>query len=130
MCGMVKRDRFELSRTSVTVGCGVALLGAVGLHYLRVAQKWDAAFVGTLAPFWYLASVFQSKWRSASFWMALAISFMAHILFIWFVFAVVLRNVNTVGILLWIPAAMLEGIPLYYLIDSLERGIGHLIRVK
>jgi hypothetical protein len=110
------------------VGCVVALLGAVVLHYLRVEQKWDAAFVGTLAPFWYLASVFQSRWASASFWMSLAISFMAHILFIWFAFAVILRNVATVGILVWIPAAMLEGIPLYYLIDLLEREIGRLIR--
>jgi len=78
MYGMVKQDRFELSRTSVTVGCGVALLDAVILHYVRAAQKWGAALVGTLAPFWYLASVFQSKWASASFWMSLAISLMAH----------------------------------------------------
>jgi hypothetical protein len=128
MNGMVKRDRFELSRTSSAVGCGVALLGAVVLHYLQVEQKWDAAFVGTLAPFWYLSNVFHSRWASPSFWMSLAISFMVHVLFIWFVFAVILRNVATVGILVWIPAAMLEGIPLYYLIDSLKRGMDRLIR--
>jgi hypothetical protein len=85
-------------------------------------------FVGTLALFWYLASVFRSRWPHASFWMAFAISFMAHLLFIWFVFIVVLRNFETVGILVWIPAAMLEGIPLYYLMDALERGLAHLLR--
>jgi hypothetical protein len=109
MRGMVRRDNFELSRQGSVVGCMVAVVGAIVRHYLHVAQKWDAAFVGTLALFWYLASVFRSRWPHASFWMAFAISFMAHLLFIWFVFIVVLRNFETVGILVWIPAAMLEG---------------------
>jgi hypothetical protein len=51
-----------------------------------------------------------------------------HILFIWFVFAVVLRNIDAVGILAWIPAEMIEGVALFYLIDRLERGLDHLIR--
>ena len=108
--------------------CVVGLIAALVMYGLRVAQKWDAALVGVLAPLWYLTGVFRSKWGLSSFWMSLAISFMAHILFIWFVFTRVLRDVETVGILVWIPAAMLEGIPLYYLINALERGIAQLIR--
>ena len=45
--------------------------------------------------------------------MSLAISFLAHILFMWFVFARILRNTETIGILVWIPVAKLEGVALY-----------------
>ena len=108
----------------------MALLGAIVLYYLRVAQKWDAAFIITLAPFWYLSNVFRSKWAHASFWMSLATSFLLHLLVVWFVFVVILRNVDTVGIFVWIPAAMLEGVPLYYLLDAQERRIAQLIRKR
>jgi hypothetical protein len=107
--------------------CVVTVLAAEILLRLHVAQKWDAAVVGTIAPFWYLAGVFRARLALASFWISFAISFLLHILFIWFVFAVILRNVEIVGILVWIPVTMLEGIPLYYLMGGMERAIAAII---
>lgn len=43
------------------------------------------------------------------------------------VFAVVLRGTHTIGIFIWIPATILEGVALYYVIDKLERWLAHLI---
>jgi hypothetical protein len=101
--------------------CLVALMGAVLLRKLHLPQKWGAAFIGTLVPFWGIASIFQSRWSHVSFWTALAGCFVAHIGLIWYVFAIVMRNIDTVGLLVWIPIAMFEGLGLYSLIDLLDR---------
>jgi hypothetical protein len=121
MHGRVNRDRFELSRTSSIAGLAIGGVAGLVLYKLHLAQKWDAAFIGTLAPFWYLAGVFRSRWSHASFWTSFAGCFVAHLGLIWFVFAIVMRNTDTVGILVWTPVAMLEGLGLYYLIDVLDR---------
>ncbi len=123
----MKSDSFETSRNSSIAACSVAAVAGLILYKLHLSQKWDAAFVGTLTPFWYLGGGFRSKWGQASFWVAFTISFLAHLLLIWLIFGVFLRNTNTVGILVWIPVTMLEGIVLYYLIEALERRLAHLI---
>jgi hypothetical protein len=119
--GLVKHDRFEMSTRSTVGMCLVALIAALVVYRLHIAQKWDAAFVGTLAAFWYLAGVFRSRWRHISFWTSFAGCFVAHLGFIWFVFAALLRNITTVGIFVWIPVGMVECVGLYYLIDILDR---------
>jgi len=118
---MVKRDQFAMSRTSSVVGCTVAVAAGVVLYKFHMAQKWDAAFIGTLVPFWGVASIFQSRWSHASFWTSFTACFVAHIGLTWYVFAIVMRNIDTVGLLVWTPVAMFEGLGLYYLVDLLDR---------
>ena len=120
MHGMVKRDKFDLSPTSFWTACAVAAIGAFVMHKLGLPQKWHTAFVGTIAPFWYVTGVFRKRWMYPSFWQSLAVWFAVHLLLIWFVLSVVLRHVATVGMLLWIPIIMIEVIPLYLFIDVLE----------
>ena len=57
MCGMVKPDRFDMSCKSSVAMCTLGVVAGIVIYKLHIAQKWDAAFVGTLAPFWYLAGV-------------------------------------------------------------------------
>jgi len=101
--------------------CTVGLIAGWVVYDLHVAQKWDAAFVDAFAGAWYLAGVFQSRWGHISFWTSFVGCLVAHLAFIWFVFAVLLRNISTVGILVWIPVGMVECVGLYYLIDILDR---------
>ena len=60
--------------------------------------------------------------------MSFAISFLTHVLFIWLAFEILFRDIDTVGIFLWIPAALVEGLVLYYLIDALERVLSRLLQ--
>jgi hypothetical protein len=124
----VKGDRFEMSTRSSFAMCLVGLILGFFVYRLHLAQRWDAAIVGTLAPFWYLAGVFRPKWALTSFRMSFAISFLTHVLFIWLAFEILFRDIDTVGIFLWIPAALVEGLVLYYLIDALERVLSRLLQ--
>ena len=121
MHGMVKHDKFKVSATSFWSACAVAVIGALVMHKLGLPQKWHAAFVGTIAPFWYVTGVFRRKWMYPSFWKCLSLLLVVHLLLIWFVFSIVLQNVVTVGMLLWTPVVMIEVVALYILIDTLER---------
>ena len=118
---MVKRDQFELGRASLIALWVVPASAGIVLYKLHVAQKWDAAFVGTVGPFWTLISIFRSRWGHVSFWTSLAGCFVVHVGLIWYVFAILMRNIDTVGLLVWTPVAIFEGIGLYYLIDLLDR---------
>lgn len=121
MHGMVTRDKFDLSPASFWTACAVAAIGALAMHKFGLPQKWHAAFVGTIAPFWYVAGVFRKRWGYSSFWQSLSVWFVVHLLLMWFVFSVVLRDVATIGLLFWIPAVMIEIVPLYFVVDVLER---------
>jgi hypothetical protein len=125
MHGTVNSDRFDMSRKSSIAMCALGSVVGIVIYKLHVAQKWDAAFVCTFAAIWYLAGVFRSRWNRASFWIAFVGCFAAHIAFTWFVFAIMMRDVDTVGILVWIPIAMPEVLGLYYLIDLLDRKLSN-----
>jgi hypothetical protein len=124
----VDRDAFKLSTANSIVMCVVGVAVGVILYLLGVAQKWDAATVGTIVPFWYVTSVFRSRWRSSSFWTALSVCFTIHLMAVGAFFKIVLRNVDTVGLLAWIPVIMVEGLLLYILIDASERKFGDRVR--
>lgn len=121
MHGTVNGDRFEIGTLSSIAACTVAVIAGLVLYRLHVAQKWNAAFIGTLAPFWYLAAVFRLRWRHYSFWISFGICLAAHLLLLWLIFAVILGRTETVGIFVWIPAAMIESVPLYMSINALDR---------
>jgi hypothetical protein len=96
-------------------------LAEVVLYLYGAEQKWDAALIGTVVPFWYVASVNRNRWFLRSFWTALSICFVAHLALMTFLFTVVLRNVRNIGLLLWIPVLMIEGLALYMLVDLYVR---------
>lgn len=121
MHGVVKPAKSDVSRKSSAAVYIVGGVAGIVLYKLHVAQKWDAAFVGTLALIWGLAAVFRSRWNRISFWVPFVGCSVVHIGLIWFIFARVIRNIETVGILAWIPVTMIEGLGLYYLIDLLDR---------
>ena len=120
-CGLLKRDQFVMSRRSSIAMCIVAGIAGVVLYYLNVPQKWDAATVGTLVPFWCLAGVFESRWNRTSFWTSFATCAVVHLAMTWFVFDMLLRNVERVGLSVWVPIIMFEALALYYLMSFLDR---------
>lgn len=114
-------DRFSMSKSNGWALCAAAALAGLLLYRLRVSQKWDAAVVGTLVPFWYTVSIFRDRWARLSLWTSVLLCLLVHLLIVVFVFAVLLRQVSTVGLILCTPVVMIEIIPLYAVVDVLER---------
>ena len=115
------------SRTSENVyAVVVALLGLAGAlmaDRFGLPQKWHAAIVGTLVAFGGCAWVYRSRWSIVEFWLALGTCFMIHLIGIWLVFAELLSEAKTFGILIWAPVAFVEGIFLLGLVPALQRKI-------
>jgi len=119
--GSRDRRQFSLSTANSVALCVVGVAVGTILYFLGLAQKWDAAAVGTIVPFWYVASVFRKRWKSPSFWTVMLLCLVVHLGATWAVFKDLLGNVDTVGLLAWIPVMMIEGLCLYVVVDVAER---------
>src|ERR1700721_4165690 len=113
--GSQDRRQFSLSTANSVALCVVGVAGGTILYLLGRAQKWDAATVGTIAPFWYVASVFRRRWTSQPFWIILSLCLAAHLVAVGAIFGILLRAVYTEGLLPWLPMLMIEGLSLYAL---------------
>jgi hypothetical protein len=115
------------SRTSENVYVGiVALLGlaiAVVTDRAGMPQKWHAAIVGTTVAFGGSAWVFRHRWSQRQFWIALGTCFVIHMFGIWMIFGQLLKDAKTFGILIWAPAAFVEGVFLLAFVPALQRKI-------
>lgn len=119
--GSRDRRQFSLSRANSVALCVVGVALGVILYSLGLKQKWDAATVGTIAPFWYVASVFRTRWASLSFWAVISLCLVVHLGATWAVFKILLGSVDRIGLLAWIPVMMIEGFCLYVVVDAADR---------
>jgi hypothetical protein len=101
--------------------CVAIVVGAMALHELKLAQKWQVALGMTAVPFWYITGVLRTRWGLASFWIAMTTYFIAHLLVIWLVFDILLGSFHRVAYVFSIPITMFEGLFLLMAIDGLER---------
>jgi hypothetical protein len=51
----------------------------------------------------------------------MSLCLVVHLGAIWVVFNILLRNVDTVGLLTWVPVMMIEGLVLFVVVDAAER---------
>lgn len=122
MHGMVKqKSKYDMSPLSFWTACLAAVACLLVMRQMGFAQKWNSACTGTLSLFWYITGVFRKRWSLPSFWIALTTLLAAHLLLVVLILSTVLKGLDIVGRLLWIPVAVVEVVPLYIFIDVLER---------
>jgi hypothetical protein len=97
---------------SVIIGIVIVALGG--------SDKWLTASFATLVPFIAIISSFRDRWGLVRFWLTLGILFMIHMMLIWLIFGVLLRQRTDVGLLICVPAMLAESSILYYLVKALE----------
>lgn len=100
--------------------CVVGVIAVIVMHRLGIAQKWDAALMGTLASFWVIIGLFRPLWLRPSFWISVTIWFAVHLLFTWFVFQVLLASFFKVNVFFWAPIATVECLVLYIVVGNSE----------
>ena len=102
----------------------VTVVGVILSDRIGMPQKWHAAIVGTTFPFVFVIFIYPSSWwRRWSFWAALTICLITHLIAIWAFFQFALRNVNTLGWALWIPIAFVEAFVLIFAIKKIADAI-------
>ena len=101
----------------------VGVLCAMGVRRFGLAQKWEVAFVIFLCPYVYVPALFRSYWSRASFWVSLTACAALHLLAIWFIFVHVMKGVVHISVFWAIPIAVVETIPLVFLIGRFEQTI-------
>lgn len=96
----------------------IAGLIAVGV---RAPDKWLPAIYATVVPFGGVISSFRKRWASREFWAIIAGALLVQLVLAWFIFAVVLRSLNDVGLLVCVPVMFLEAAVLYYAVRFLQK---------
>ena len=120
------------SKNSATENIGLVLTVAVGFVAVLIAnhyglpQKWHAAVVGTAVPFGVVIIMCRKKWLSLEFWASLTALFLVHAVAIWMIFSILLQNIRTVGVLVWMPVVFIETFVLLGLISRFEHALRHL----
>jgi hypothetical protein len=97
----------------------LAMAGIMGDRH--IPQKWHAAGVGTILPFIFVIFSYPSQWlRRWSFWLSLVTCLVIHLVAIWIVFQYIFGNIQQLGILIWLPLAMLESFLLVFIVKVIE----------
>jgi hypothetical protein len=110
--------------TEHVLGVCLCIVGFVAAHEARRAgmpQKWDAAIVGIVLPFYAVVIIKRSSWLRPTFWITLGACFTANSLLICIFFVLVLRDVTTFGWIWWVPVAFIETVALLHFQPKLER---------
>jgi apolipoprotein N-acyltransferase len=97
-----------------------ALTVAAGLvvFALHAPDRWLAAIYCTVVAFSATIWYFRNRWHSDNFWITMSMAFLIHILVTWFIFAIVLRGVFDIGLLICVPFIFIECFLLYHLVRS------------
>jgi hypothetical protein len=121
-------DNWIIALVSVLAFC-IAIAG----HRYGLGQKWNAAVVGTAAPFGAVIMGYRRWWRRASFWLSFFLCFLVHCV----VFIVILKywlaGVTHMGILTLAPIAFGEAFVLLvavFKVDHLLTGKNDSIRIS
>src|SRR5258708_13889906 len=88
----MKGKPYEMKAGSLISRGAAALLGAVVIRKMGADQKWQVAYLVTLIPFWSVVKVLRTRWKRISYWTSLSIWLALHLLVVWLVFSVALRN--------------------------------------
>jgi hypothetical protein len=99
----------------------VAFFAAHKAYRMGMPQKWNAAILGTLVPFYAVVIIRRSSWFRSTFWMSIGACFAAHCLLIWVFFEFILWDAQSFGWIWWVPVAFIETVALLSLQLGLER---------
>ena len=98
----------------------VGLVASIIVMVLGAPDKWLAAVFCTGVPFLGTVTYFRERWKSRGFWKIMASAFVLHLLLIWVVFGVILRQRDDVGLLVCVPGILLECFLLYHAVKFFQ----------
>lgn len=114
-------DKKRSKRDNLILGVGLVItLGFIVISMrIGLPGKWNTVAFGTLVPFVVAVQTYPRRWRRWSFWVALAMCLMVHLVALWVVFRYVFVN-RAPGWLLWTPVVFVESFALLVAVRRLE----------
>ena len=114
-------DKKRSKRDNLVLGLALAILLMFFVISFRtgLSGKWNTVAFGTLVPFGVVVQTYPRRWRRWSFWVALAMCLMVHLVAMWVVFRYVFVN-RAPGWLLWLPVAFVETFVLIVAVKLVE----------
>jgi hypothetical protein len=97
----------------------VALVASIIVMALHAPDKWLAAVFCTGVPFLGTITYFRGRRTSEGFWRIMTSAFLLHILLMWVIFGVILRERDDVSLLVCVPGILLECFLLNYAVRRL-----------
>jgi len=101
------------------VTAAVTLTAAIVAGMFGAPDKWLAAIFATVVTFGGMITFFRERWSSGRFWMIIASAMLIHLVLVWFIFGVALRQRNDVGLPACLPVVLLECFILYHAVRLL-----------
>jgi len=104
---------------------GLALAAVIVLNSYGLPQKWHAAVMWTGVAFAPPTIVRRKRWGSWSFWAKWTICLSLHLLFMWFVFALLLARLRVLGMLYVVPFGAVESFVLLAVFSKRRPALQH-----
>ena len=98
----------------------MTLVAALIAVFVGAPDKWLTAIFVTVVTFGGMISFYRSRWPSREFWVIISGAFVVHLILVWLIFGVVLRQRADVGLIVCLPAILLECFILYHAVRFLE----------
>lgn len=95
---------------------GVTALLCIVVFALHASDKWMAAIYCTVPTFAGMIAYFRNRVASGLLWPALSGAFLLHLVLLWLVFGLLLRQRTNVPLSICIPAIFGESFILYHMI--------------
>jgi hypothetical protein len=111
-----KPAKYRESKREGLILFSLAIICCLVISIIGGPDKWMTAVYCTIPTFSGTIAYFRNRWASPIFWSTMAVCFVLHLLLTWFVFAILLRQVDDVGFLVCLPFIFLEGFVLYHVV--------------
>jgi hypothetical protein len=109
-----RKTKSKVSLSEQLIACSVTMIAAVIAGVVGAPDKWLAAIFVTVVTFAGMISYFRKSWPSKQFWAIMTAAFLIHLILVWVIFGVLLRQREDVGLLVCLPGILLECFLLYH----------------
>lgn len=98
----------------------VTLTAALIVGALGASDKWLTGIFDTVVTFGGMLSFFRPRWSSKRFWAIIAVALSIHVVLVWLILGIGLRQRSDVGLLVCVPIILLECFVLYHAVRLLD----------
>ena len=109
-----RKAKSNVSLSEQLIACSVTMIAAVIAGVIGAPDKWLAAIFVTVVTFAGMLSYFRKSWLSKQFWAIMAAAFLIHLILMWVIFGIFLRQREDVGLVVCLPDILLECFLVYH----------------
>jgi len=115
-----KEQKYRVGLWEQVITVSVTLGAALVAVMTGAPDKWLTAIFITVVSFGGMISFYRTRWPFRRFWEIMAVALAVHLVLIWLVFGMLLRQRADVSPVVCLPAIVLECFIIYHVVRFLE----------